>query len=95
MYGAGTTLTINDGDFSFDTYRKRTYGYVADGATMYIKGGNFGPKPNHPSDANNPFIADGGQIIITGGTFGFDPTTWVADGYEAVQSGSTWTVKAK
>ena len=96
MYGAGTTLTINDGDFSFDTYRKRTYGYVADGATMYINGGNFGPKPNHPSDANNPFIVvDGGQIIITGGTFGFDPTTWVADGYEAVQSGSTWTVKAK
>ena len=91
-YGEGTTITINGGEFSFDAYRKRTYGYVADGAVLYIAGGVFGPAPNHPSDANAPFIAEGGQIIITGGTFGFNPSAWVADGYTATQNGSVWTV---
>ena len=94
-YGAGTTVTINAGTFSFDVYRKRTYAYVADGAVLYIKGGVFGPAPNHPTDANAPFLVEGGQVIITGGTFGFDPTEWVAEGYVATKNGSTWTVAAK
>ena len=94
-YGAGTTVTINDGTFSFDAYRKRTYGYVADGAIMYITGGTFGVAPNHPNDANAPFMVDGGQIIISGGTFGFNPSAWVATGYVATQNGSTWTVAAE
>ena len=94
-YGAGTTVTINDGEFSFDAYRKRTYAYVADGAVVYINGGVFGPAPNHPNDANAPFMVDGGQINITGGTFGFDPSAWVATGYKAVKNGSTWTVSAE
>ena len=94
-YGVGTTITINDGVFSFEQYMKRGYGYIASGAKMYIKGGSFGIASNHPKDPTAPLIADGGEIIITGGTFGFNPTAWVADGYEAVQSGSTWTVKAK
>ena len=93
--GEGTTVTINDGNFSFDQYRKRTYGYVANGAIVYIKGGEFGPAPNHPSDPNKPFMVDGGQIIITGGTFGFDPSAWVAPGYKAVKNGSNWTVVAE
>lgn len=94
-YGEGTTITINDGVFSFEQYKKRGYGIIADGAIMYIKGGSFGIASNHPTDPTAPLIADGGHIIITGGTFGFNPTAWVADGYEAVPSGSTWTVKAK
>ena len=94
-YGAGTTVTINAGTFSFDAYRKRTYAYVADGAVLYVKGGVFGPAPNHPTDANTPFLVEGGQVIITGGTFGFDPTEWVAEGYVATKNGSTWTVAAK
>ena len=94
-YGAGTTVTINAGTFSFDAYRKRTYAYVADGAVLYVKGGVFGPAPNHPTDANAPFLVEGGQVIITGGTFGFDPTEWVAEGYVATKNGSTWTVAAK
>ncbi len=94
-YGEGTTITINDGVFSFEQNKKRGYGYIASDATMYIKGGSFGIASNHTTDPTAPLIADGGQIIITGGTFGFNPTAWVADGYEAVPSGSTWTVKAK
>lgn len=43
-----------------------------------------------------PFVlGEGAQVIITGGTFGFDPTTWVADGYEATKNGTTWTVGPK
>ena len=94
-YGENTTITINDGVFSFEQYKKRGYGYIASGAKMYIKGGSFGIASNHPNDPTAPLIADGGEIIITGGTFGFNPTAWVADGYEAVQLGSTWTVEAK
>ena len=91
-YGNGTVVTINGGEFSFDAYRKRTYGYVADGAVLNITGGVFGVAPNHPSDANAPFMVDGGQINITGGTFGFDPSAWVPMGYKAVKNGNTWTV---
>ena len=94
-YGEGTSVTINGGKFSFEQYKKRCYGIVSDGAVVYIKGGEFGPAPNHPSDSNMPFIVDGGQVIITGGTFGFDPSAWVASGYKAVKNGSTWTVVAE
>ncbi len=94
-YGNGTVVQINGGTFSFDQYRKRTYGCVLDGAVLYITGGTFGAAPNHPTDANNPFMTDGGQIIITGGTFGFNPSTWVAAGYVATKNGSTWTVSAE
>lgn len=89
--GAGTVVTINGGEFSFDAYRQRTYACAVDGAVIYITGGEFGVAPNHPR-WTTPIYEAGGEVIITGGTFGFDPSEWVADGYEAVQNGSTWTV---
>ena len=88
-YGAGTTVTINGGTFSFEAYKKRAYGYIADGATLYINGGVFGAASNHPTDPTAPFT---GNVVIKGGTFGFNPSAWVADGYVATQNGSTWTV---
>ena len=91
-FGTGTTVTIKDGEFSFEQYRKRGYAYVADGAVLYIEGGVFGAASTHPTNPTAPLIADGGEIIITGGTFGFDPSAYVAAGYKAVKSGSTWTV---
>lgn len=94
VYGEGTKVVIEDGEFSFDSYRKRTYVYVADGAVVEIYGGTFGVAPNHPTDANNPIMEDGGEVIIYGGTFGFDPTDWVAEGYQAVKSGNVWIVSA-
>jgi hypothetical protein len=63
-------------------------------AVVYITGGTFGPAPTHPSWKYPIYTESNGQVIITGGTFGFDPTEWVAEGYQAVQSGSTWTVEA-
>ena len=42
------------------------------------------------------FASGDGEVIIYGGTFGFNPTTWVADGYQAVYDSvaKTWTVSA-
>ena len=85
----GTTITINNGTFKNDR-AKNSY-FWADGAVIYVKGGNFGGVASN----NKVVLSNGGQVIISGGTFNFDPTTWVAAGYKAVKSGSTWTVVAE
>ena len=84
----GSTITINDGTFKND--RAKNAYFWADNSTIYVKGGNFG---GVASD-KKVVLSNGGQVIITGGTFNFDPTAWVAEGYAATQTGSTWTVAA-
>lgn len=93
--GAGAEITINGGDFSFSKTlnQKRAYIYAGDGTTVYVNGGNFGPASTR--DGYTAGILGNGTVIITGGTFGFDPTNWLADGYKATKSGSTWTVTAE
>jgi hypothetical protein len=92
----GTVVTINGGKYSFEnTYRKISYICAHLGAKVYVTGGEFGAPCTHPNWKLPIYTETGGEVIITGGTFGFDPTEWVADGYEATQSGSTWTVAAK
>ena len=56
-------------------------------------GGTFG-KASTRSGYTAGILGDG-TVIIKGGTFGFDPTKWVADGYEAVKTGDVWVVSAK
>ena len=92
--GEGTVVTIEDGTFSFSKTlnQKRAYIYAAGGATVYVKGGTFGPASAR-SGYTAGILGDG-DIIITGGTFGFDPSAWVAEGYQAVKEGTTWTVSA-
>lgn len=99
--GEGSTITINGGDFSWDKNdnNKRAYVYAYDGGKVYINGGTFGPASTRTSGNSGFKYSDGimaapGDVIITGGTFGFDPTRWVADGYVAVKTGTTWTVEA-
>ena len=94
-YGEGTKIVINGGTFSFEEYRQRSYACALAGAVVEINGGTFGVAPNHPRWTTPFYIDDVSTVIITGGTFGFDPTAWVADGYVAVQNGSTWTVQAQ
>ena len=101
--GIEAELTINEGEFTFNPTnltRKGSYvcAHAINGGTVnvYITGGTF----HKPSTRTAPIqeIADAtssANVIITGGTFEFDPSAWVADGYEAVQSGTTWTVSAK
>ena len=93
--GAGSTVIINGGDFSWDPTdnQKRAYVYAGTGTNVYINGGNFG-KASTRSDYKSGILGDG-NVVITGGTFGFDPANWVADGYNAVKNGSTWYVVAE
>jgi len=94
LEGAGSELTINDGEFDFTSKTlKRAYVYAGDGTTVYINGGTFGTAADR--DGYREGIKGTGTVIITGGTFGFDPSNWVAAGYEAVLTGTTWTVQAK
>ena len=94
VVGEGTVVTIEDGTFSFSKTlnQKRAYIYAGSGATVYVKGGTFGPASAR-SGYTAGILGDG-DIIITGGTFGFDPSAWMADGYQAVKDGTTWTVSA-
>ena len=90
-----STVTVKEGDYKFD--RTSCYFvYVAAGCTCVIEGGNFF-KPLANNASKDSFVNNGsaGTVIITGGTFNVDPRAWVADGYKAVKSGSTWTVVAE
>ena len=95
LEGAGSELTINDGNFSWDPAdnQKRAYVYAGANTTVYINGGTFG-KASVRSGYTDGLLGTG-TIIIKGGTFGFNPTKWVAAGYQAVQNGDTWTVSAE
>lgn len=86
---SGSTITINDGTFTND--RAKNSFFWADGATIIVNGGNFGGVASN----KKVVLTNGGQVIITGGTFNFDPSTWVAEGYEATKSGKIWTVTKK
>ncbi len=93
VVGDGTVVTINNGTFTIEKLTlKRTYIYAGAGTTVYVNGGNFGKASTR---ADYPGIKGEGTVIITGGTFKFDPTKWVAEGYQAVKEGDTWTVSAK
>lgn len=85
----GTKITIIDGEFTNDR-AKNSFFWADSNAIIYVKGGTY----NGPASNNKIVTSNGGQVIITGGTFNFDPTTWVAEGYQAVKNGSIWTVQA-
>ncbi len=93
--GAGSEIVINGGEFSFSKTlnQKRAYVYAGAGTTVIINGGTFGPASTRSGYTAG--ILGKGTVVIKGGSFGFNPTNWVADGYEAVQNGNTWTVVAK
>ena len=94
VVGEGTEVTINGGTFDFTAKTlKRAYIYAGSGATVYVNGGTFGTASTRSSYKAG--IMGDGTVIITGGTFGFDPTEWVADGYQAVENNGVWTVSAK
>jgi len=90
----GAKLTIEDGEFTFNPTnltRKGSYICADANATVIVKGGIF----HKPSTRTAPIQAlNGSTVTIYGGSFEFDPSAFVADGYEAVKSGSTWTVSA-
>ena len=93
---SSSKVEINGGEFSFAKQDgKRYYIYALSGSKVYVKGGVFGKASSKGGEFAAGISGSKEDVIITGGTFGFDPTTWVAEGYEAVKSGSTWTVVAQ
>ena len=70
--------------------------YMGEGSKLTISGGTI---KNATPETNNTIIYnDGGAGIVEvkGGTFvNYNPSDYVADGYEAVENDSTWTVAAK
>lgn len=57
-------------------------------STLNISGGTF-------SNPNGALFSVEGQyshIVITGGTFDHDPSTYVANGYQAIDNNGIWTV---
>ena len=93
--GAGATITINGGNFSWDSAdnQKRAYIYASEGTTVYVNGGTFGKASTRSGYTAG--ILGSGTVSITGGTFGFNPSTWVATGYKATENNGTWTVTAE
>ena len=90
--GQGSTITINDGEFSFSSTlnQKRAYVYAGVGTTVYINGGDFGKASSRSGYTDG--IYGYGEIIITGGSFGFNPSKWVAPGYKAILDGGKYYV---
>jgi len=92
--GEGTVITINGGDFADFTKtsqnQKRAYIYAEAGTTVYVNGGTFGKASTRSGYTAG--ILGSGTVIITGGTFGFDPSNWVADGFQAKKDGANWVV---
>jgi hypothetical protein len=94
--GEGSTATINGGTFYFNKTQnqKRAYVYASADTTVIINGGTFGTASSRSGFTAG--ILGEGTVIIYGGTFGFNPSAWVASGYEAIYdaANSVWTVSA-
>ena len=90
--GQGSTITINDGEFSFSSTlnQKRAYVYAGVGTTVYINGGDFGKASSR--DGYTAGIMGDGTIVIKGGSFAFNPSKWVAPGYKAILDGGKYYV---
>lgn len=90
-------LTINGGEFTLNpTNKTRKGSYLcAEGedATIIVNGGIF----HEPSTRTAPIQAlSGGTVTIYGGKFAFDPSAYVAEGYQAVKGADGyWTVSAE
>lgn len=92
-----STVTVNGGKYS--TNRSRIhYFYTGAGSKITVTDGEFGDNISGGGDLVS--TANAGIVEFKGGTFtstsrDFDPTQWVAEGYEAIKDGDTWTVQAK
>ena len=89
---SSTILNIDGGTFSAPT---RSAIYVEAASNITISGdaefSNATDREFIAFDSDN--VKDNSSLSVTGGTFNTDPSAYVADGYEAVQSGSVWTVQ--
>ena len=65
------------------------------GAKIVVNDGTFGKGGSNTTKTKWITEANGGTVTIYGGSFEFDPTEFVADGYEAVMGTDGWWTVAK
>ena len=94
VYAASNTsceVVINGGDFRYEgAYGRHGVLYAGQNATIIVNGGTFGKGGVNNTKTKWLTEANGGDIIIYGGTFQFDPSAFVAEGYEAVKGDDGW-----
>ena len=63
--------------------------YAGANTTIVVNGGTFG---KGGASVKTSWIseASGGEVIIYGGSFQFDPSAFVAEGYQAVKGSDGW-----
>jgi hypothetical protein len=101
--GKDTEVVINGGDFRFTGANGRQRILCAqDGAKIIVNGGTFGKGASGVSstwlweyDSNTANDIPAGDIIIYGGSFEFDPSEFVAVGYQAVKGTDGWWTVSK
>lgn len=89
-------ITINGGTFVYNQkYTKYSVIYAGQNASVVINSGTFGKGGSGHKSGGWIRTANGGTVTIYGGTFEFDPSAFVAEGYQAVKGeDGWWTVSA-
>ena len=90
-------VIINGGDFRYEgAYYRHGVLYAGQNASIVVNGGTFGKGGSNTTKTKWITAANGGTVTIYGGTFEFDPSAFVAEGYEAVKGADGWwAVSAK
>jgi predicted ribosomally synthesized peptide with SipW-like signal peptide len=97
VYAGGNTskVIINGGDYNFTgTNGKQRVICAEYGAVVEVYGGKFSKGGKNVSSTWF-WEREGGDIIVYGGTFEFDPTEWLADGYQAIKGADGWWTVSK
>ena len=99
VYAASNTsseVVINDGDYRYvESYYRHGVLYAGQNAKIIVNGGTFGKGGSNTTKTKWITEANGGEVIIYGGTFEFDPSAFVAEGYQAVQGTDGWWTVVK
>jgi peptidoglycan hydrolase-like protein with peptidoglycan-binding domain len=93
--GTNASVVLNGG-----TYNKTAKSWLLGAATnknisFVINGGTYNGYVNLPENTVDTIRPYGDPIVVKGGSFNFNPTQWLAEGYEAVNNNSCWTVQLK
>ena len=89
-------VIINGGDFRYEgAYYRHGVLYAGQNASIVVNGGTFGKGGSNTTKTKWITAANGGTVTIYGGTFEFDPSAFVAEGYEAVKGADGWWAVSK
>ena len=99
VYAASNTkaeVIINGGEYTYiPGYGRHGVLYAGANTTIVVNGGKFSKGGVNNSKTKWVTEANGGNVEIYGGTFEFDPTTWLADGYQAIKGTDGWWTVSK